>query len=115
MEIMSIVDDITRIKADAILVSFFEDTESLDGDIAAVNKALDGAISQLISQGEIKGKLNEVTLVHSLGKLPTARVVVIGLGKQTELSLNKDRAGHPQLRLELHPVDLCRLCWLPVP
>ncbi|MFC1912308.1 leucyl aminopeptidase [Chloroflexota bacterium] len=91
MEIKVVVDDITRIKADAIMVNFFEGMKSPDGDLAAVDKALDGAISQMISQGEIKGKLNEVTLVHSLGKLPAARVVVIGLGKRAELSVNKVR------------------------
>jgi len=91
MEIKVIVGDITKIKTDAIIVNFFEGMESLDGDIAVVDKALDGAISQLISQGEIKGKLNEITVVHSLGKLPTARVVVTGLGKQAELSINKIR------------------------
>ncbi|MFC1983244.1 leucyl aminopeptidase, partial [Chloroflexota bacterium] len=72
-------------------VNYFEGTERLDGDIAAADKALGGAISQLISQGEIKGKLSEVTMVHSLGKLPAARVVVAGLGKQAELSLDKVR------------------------
>ena len=91
MEIKVIVSDITKIKTDALIVNFFEGMESLDGDIAAVDNALDGAISQLISQGEIKGKLNEITVVHSLGKLPTARVVVTGLGKQAELSINKIR------------------------
>ena len=93
MEIKVIVDDITNIKADALIVNFFEGKESLDGDIAVIDKALDGAISQLISQGEIKGKLNEITIVHSLGKLPTARVVVAGLGKQPELSPNKVRGA----------------------
>ena len=93
MEIKVIAGDITKVKTDAIIVNFFEGMESLDGDIAAVDKALDGAISQLISQGEIKGKLNEITLVHSLGKLPTARVVVVGLGKQAELSQNKVRGA----------------------
>jgi leucyl aminopeptidase len=93
MEIKAIVGDITKIKTDAIIVNFFEGMESLDGDIAAVDKALDGAISGLIGQGEIKGKLNEITVVHSLGKLPTARVVVTGLGKQAELSTNKIRGA----------------------
>ena len=93
MEIKVIVNNITNIKTDAIIVNFFEGMESLNGDIAAVDKALGGAISQLISQGEIKGKLNEVTIVHSLGKLPTARVVVAGLGKQTDLSMNKVRGA----------------------
>jgi len=93
MEIKVIAGDITKIKTDAVIVNYFEDTESLDGDIAAVDKALGGAISQLIGQGEIKGKLNEITLVHTLGKLPAARAVIVGLGKRVELSTNKIRGA----------------------
>ncbi len=89
MKIRVVVDDITKIKADAITVGIFEATERLSGDIATIDKALEGAIAQLISQGEIKGKLNEITIIHSLGKLPASRVVIAGLGKQQELT--KDR------------------------
>ncbi len=93
MEIGVIAGDIAKTKADAIIVPFCEGMERLDGDIAAIDKALDGAISQLISQGEIKGKLNEITIIHSLDKLPTARVVIAGLGKQQELSQDKVRGA----------------------
>jgi leucyl aminopeptidase len=89
VEIKVVVGNIAELKADAILVNFFEGMEKLDGDIATVDKALGKAISELISQGEIKGKLNEVTVVHSLGRLPASRVVVTGLGKQKELSRDK--------------------------
>jgi len=93
MEIKVIAGDITKVEADAIIVNFYEGMESSEGDTAAVDKALDGAISQLIRQGEIKGKLNEITVVYSLGKLPAARVVVTGLGKQAELSTSKIRGA----------------------
>ena len=93
MEIKVIAGDITKIKTDAVIMNYFEDMESLDGDIAAVDKVLGGAISQLIGQGEIKGKLNEITLVHTLGKLPAARAVIVGLGKRVELSTNKIRGA----------------------
>ncbi|MFC1929403.1 leucyl aminopeptidase [Chloroflexota bacterium] len=93
MEIKVVTGNITKIEADAIIVNFFEGMEGLDGDIAAVDKALDGAISQLIDQKEIKGKLNEITLIHSVGKLPSSRVIVSGLGKQAELSPNKIRGA----------------------
>ncbi|MFC1904081.1 leucyl aminopeptidase [Chloroflexota bacterium] len=93
MEIKVIVDDITKIKTDAIMVSFFEGTKSPDGDTALIDKALDGAISQLIDHGEIKGKLNEVTLIHSLGRLPVSHVVITGLGKKSELTPNKIRGA----------------------
>ena len=49
---------------------------------------LDGAITKLIEQGEIKGKLNEVSIVHSFGKIPARIVAVAGLGKQDELNLD---------------------------
>ena len=91
MEIKAVVGDIAKIKADAIIVNFFEGTEHLDGSIATVDKVLNGAISQLISQGEIKGKLGEITIIHSLGRLPAARVAVAGLGKQAELTLVRVR------------------------
>jgi len=67
--------------------------ERPEGDTAIVDEALGGAISQLVSQGEIKGKPNEITIIHSLGKLPAARVVVVGLGKQPELSQDRVRGA----------------------
>jgi len=91
MEIKAVVGDIAKIKADAIIVNFFEGMKRLDGSIATVDKVLNGAISQLISQGEIKGKLGEITIIHSLGRLPAARVAVAGLGKQAELTLVRVR------------------------
>ncbi len=91
MEIKVAVGDIAGIEADAIVVNFFEGMERPEGDTATLDEALGGAISQLISQGEIKGKLNQITIIHSLGKLPATRVVVAGLGKQQELSQNKVR------------------------
>ena len=91
MEIKAIVGDIADIKAGAIIVNYFEGKKRPEGDTATVDKALDGAISQLIKQGDIKGKLNEITLVHSMGKLPAARVVITGLGKKRELTIDKVR------------------------
>jgi len=91
VEIKAIAGDIARIETDAIVVNFFEGMERPEGDTATLDEALGGAISQLIGQGEIKGKLNQITIIHSLGKLPATRVVVAGLGKQQELSQGKVR------------------------
>jgi len=93
MEIKVIAGDIAGIDADAILVNHFEGMKIPDGETAAVDRALGGAVAQLIKQGEIKGKLNEITMLHSFGKLPAARVVVVGLGKKSDLSVNKVRGA----------------------
>ncbi len=93
MEIKVITGDITSVKADAIIVNFFEGVKRPAGDTANVDKALSGVISQLIKHGEIKGKLNEIALVHSLGKLPATHVVIAGLGKPKDLSPDKVRGA----------------------
>ena len=93
MEIKVIAGNIAEIEAGAVIVNFFEGMPHLDGDIATIDRALDGVISQLISQGEIKGKLNEITIIHSLGKLPASWVVIVGLGEQQKLSQDKVRGA----------------------
>jgi leucyl aminopeptidase len=91
LEIKVTVGDIAQIEADAIVVNLFEGVEQLGGATAAVDKALDGAISSLISRSEIKGKFGEVSIVHTLGKLPAGIVVIAGLGKRQDFDVDKIR------------------------
>jgi leucyl aminopeptidase len=93
MEMKAATGDITKSKVDAIVVNHYEGMKRPEGDAAFVDKALSGAITQLIRQGDIKGKLNEITLVHSLGRLPAGRIAVVGLGKKKELDTNKVRGA----------------------
>jgi leucyl aminopeptidase len=93
MEIKAATGDITGRKVDAIVVNHYEGLKQPEGAAAAADKALDGAITQLIKQGDIKGKLNEVTLIHSLGRVPAGRIVVAGLGKKKDLDTNKIRGA----------------------
>ena len=73
--------DATDFATPALVVNLFEGVTQPGGATGAVDRALDGAISSLIADGEIKGKLGELTLVHTLGRIPAARVIVAGLGK----------------------------------
>ncbi|MGA8848657.1 MAG: leucyl aminopeptidase [Dehalococcoidia bacterium] len=91
MDIKVIVGDIAQIEADAIVVNLFEGVEQLGDATAAVDKALDGAISSLISRGEIKGKFGEVSTVHTFGKLPAGIVAIAGLGKRQDFTVDKVR------------------------
>ena len=91
LEIKVIAGNIAQVEADAIVVNLFEGTEQPGGATTAVDKALDGAIGYLISQGEIKGKLGEVGIVHTLGKLLARIVAVVGLGRREDFDLDKVR------------------------
>jgi len=87
VDIKVVQGDIAQVDAPAIVVNLFEGVEAPGGATGAVDKALDGAITQLISYGEIKGKKGETTLIHTFGKIPASRVVVLGLGKSDEFDV----------------------------
>jgi len=91
MDINVRTGDIVRQRTKAIVVNLFEGVKKPSGATAAVDRALGGAISQLIAEGEIKGKYGELTLIHTLGRLPSPRVLVVGLGKEPEFRLDRVR------------------------
>ena len=92
MEVKVVAGDITKIKTGAVIVNLFEGVEHPGGATGAVDQALDGAITRLISEGEIKGKINEITAIHTMGKIEPARVIVAGLGKQEKFTLDSIRS-----------------------
>ena len=83
--------DITAVAADAIVVNLFEGVTAPGGATGAIDAALDGAITKLIAQGDIRGKSGELTTIYTFGKLKAPRVVVAGLGKQKDFDLDAIR------------------------
>jgi len=109
LEVKVITGDITRIKADAIVVNLFEGVERPGGATGAVDKALDMAITKLIKQGEIKGKLSEISIIHSLGKVPARIVAVVGLGKQSDFTIDRIRTLAAELCRSLRKLNCRRI------
>ena len=81
--------DATQFATPALVVNLFQGVTQPGGGTGAVDRALGGAISQLITDGEIKGKTGELTLIHTMDRIPAKRVVVAGLGKSRDF----DAAG----------------------
>lgn len=81
MEIKVVQGDVTKVKVPALIVNLFDGVKNPEGATGAVDRALDGAISELIDEGEITGKKSEITIIHTFGKIGPSRVLVVGLGK----------------------------------
>ena len=106
MKITVATGDIARREGPAIVVNLFEGVTSPGGATGAVDQALDGAISRLIEQGEIKGKRGENTVIHTLGKLPAERAIVAGLGRQSDFDLNAVRSISAQTCRHLRRIGI---------
>ncbi|MCF6093774.1 leucyl aminopeptidase [Microaerobacter geothermalis] len=91
MNIKISTEAISTIATDCLIVTYCEDQDNVKGFTKAVDEALEHRISQLIAEKEIKGKFGEVTLLHNWGKIPAKRTLVIGLGKESKLTVEKVR------------------------
>lgn len=91
MRIQVLRNDVTKTNIPALVVSLFEGVKVLTGTIGTVDTALDGAIRQLIDDGEIRGKSGELTLIHTLGRIGPDRILVAGLGRKEAFSINTIR------------------------
>jgi leucyl aminopeptidase len=109
LEVKVFSGDITKIKTDAIIVNLFEGVKEPGGATGAVDKALGGAITELIRQGELKGKFNEISIIHSLGKIPARIVAVAGLGKEAEFTDDKIRSIVAEICRNLRKLNCRRI------
>jgi leucyl aminopeptidase len=91
MEVRVVHGDITQSAAEALVVNLFEGVTQPGGATGAVDRALGGLLSTLIAEGEIRGKKGEKALVHTFGRIPAKRVLVVGLGKREEFTLDTVR------------------------
>ena len=66
-----------------------------------LDKALGGALRDLLQSKEFEGKANEVVLFHTQGKVPAKRLILVGLGKKKDVGLDQIRQamGHAAKRV----------------
>jgi leucyl aminopeptidase len=77
--------------ADTIIVNLFEGVTTPGGATGAMDKALGGAISDLIAGGDLKGKAGEVAVFYPRGAIKARRVLIVGLGPAKTFDLEGGR------------------------
>ena len=76
-------------------------------DAAPLDKMLGGSLRELARSKEFEGKANEVLLYHTQGKVPAKRLVLVGLGKKKDVTLDSLRQalGHAVKRVRQAKVE----------
>ncbi len=77
-----------EIRTDALILPFFEDHGGTH--YSEIDEAIGGLIRRAIGSKEFIGKQNQTTLLH-VTAIPSARVLLVGLGKQPELTTERLR------------------------
>lgn len=104
MNIMRVVAKQGRVDTeitDALVLLLCEGEGLPKEDGMILDGALGGALRELLQSKEFDGKAGEVAVLHTLGKIPAKRVILVGLGKKPELGLDQIRQamGHAVKRV----------------
>jgi leucyl aminopeptidase len=83
MQVRIAQDAPDAVRTGAVVVPVFTGGE-LSEAAASLDKALGGAIADVLASGEIKGKLADCALLHAKDK-PFQRVLIVGLGERKAL------------------------------
>src|SRR5688572_28404641 len=81
------------VTADALVVNLFQGVTQPGGATGAIDQSLNQAISHLISTGDFTGKANQTAVLYpsSPEKIKSQRVIIVGLGKRDDFTLDKVR------------------------
>ncbi|HEY5605566.1 MAG TPA: leucyl aminopeptidase [Thermoplasmata archaeon] len=91
MKITVEVGDIARWEDEVVVVNLFESVDHPGGATGAVDAALGHQITAMIATGDISGAFKEVTVFPTFDKINANRVMVVGLGKRQDFTLDRVR------------------------
>ena len=91
MQLTVVHGNIADQSVDCIIVNLFDGVTAPGGATGAVDKALGGAITNVITSGDFTGKTGSTTLLYTHGKISAARVLLVGLGASDKFDLHGAR------------------------
>ncbi|MDN3512942.1 MAG: leucyl aminopeptidase [Candidatus Brocadia sp.] len=77
--------------AEILVFYLYEDIKIIEGALAYCNKALNDIISELIKEKRFIAKLNKTLTLPTYGKIPAKQIMLVGLGKKKDVTLDKIR------------------------
>jgi leucyl aminopeptidase len=104
MKIKFEVKKIKDIKSDAVASMVFED--SADTKLSWLNTLFKGTLDTLIETTDFKGAISTNAIVYINGEIRTKRLMVAGLGKSKEVTLDKLRIAYASAAKEFNKLKL---------
>jgi leucyl aminopeptidase len=84
MNVSVVGQAVGAVSADAVVVGVYAEEKKLREPTARLNEATGGALADVLQAEKFQGKVGHVTHLHTNGKLPSRRVVVVGLGRRAD-------------------------------
>jgi len=92
MNIQAVTQAVQEVPTDVLVVSAArkagkdEHGVQLSATATTIDTLLNGLVSEVCADGEFKGGLGELLTIHTMGRMTTKRVLVVGLGQQDKIT-----------------------------
>jgi len=106
MRVQVEVGDIARWEDEVIVVNLFEGVAHPGGATGAVDAAVGHQITAMISTGDITGRFKEITVFPTFDRIPGNRVMVVGLGKREDFTLDRVREVSASAAIKVRDMGL---------
>ncbi len=94
------------IVSQAVILTLFQDQKEMTGNSLVIDQQTNGLITQLIKNGDFTGKLSQIAVVYTRGSIPAQRIALVGLGKKSEINLEKIRTGFSKVMQHLRGLNI---------
>ncbi|HUH66216.1 MAG TPA: leucyl aminopeptidase [Syntrophales bacterium] len=98
--------EITNWKTEAAIVPCFEGGRKLQGKVKLLDRVSGGLIGEIIAGGDFEGKHLQVSVTYTGRGVPAKRIVLVGVGKKENFSLEKLRGAYAQAARQVRSLKL---------
>ena len=78
-------DNPEKLHSDCVIIGVYE-SQKLTNAAQSLDKASDGYLTSILKRGDLEGKADTTLLLHSVPGVASHRVLLVGLGKESEFS-----------------------------
>jgi leucyl aminopeptidase len=91
---------------EAAVVTQFEGETGLEGATALLDERSGGLIAEIIRLGDFTGRTNQIAVIYTRGGFPVRRIVIVGLGKRAEFSVERLRGGFARAAQQIRSLNI---------
>ena len=90
----------------AIIIPLCEGVKQLTEAALAVDQKTNGLITDVFKNRDFEGKASQVFILYSRKSLPAKRIALVGLGKKSDLNLEKIRIAYAKIMQHLRSMNI---------
>jgi leucyl aminopeptidase len=92
------------------LIGHFEDEKEIADTARRLDRNLAGQIKGLLKTGDFSGKHQQLSLIHARSKSPVKRILMVGLGKRKDCTMEKIRQATGKAAQYVRDLGLTSFC-----